>query len=46
MWVIRSPAMSNANTVATPSGWAARPGWPLTVRSRIAALSALPVIPA
>jgi hypothetical protein len=35
MRVIRSPETSNANTVAvTPSCWATRPGWPLTVRSR------------
>ena len=36
MCLIRSPATSNANTVTvTPSCWATRPGWPLTVRSRI-----------
>ena len=36
MCVILSPTTSNANTVTvTPSCWATRPGWPLTVRSRI-----------
>src|SRR5215831_16217851 len=36
MCLIRSPAISNANTVTmTPSCRATRPGWPLTVRSRI-----------
>ena len=35
MCLIRSPATSNANTVTvTPSCWAIRSGWPLTVRSR------------
>ena len=39
MCLIRSPATSNANTVTvTPSCWATRPGWPLTVRSRIVML--------
>ena len=36
MSVIRSPATLNAYTVTVmPSSWATRPGWPLTVRSRI-----------
>ncbi len=36
MWVMRSAATSNANTVTVrPSCWATRPGWPLTVRSMI-----------
>ncbi len=35
MRAIRSSATSNAYTVTvTPSSWATRPGWPLTVRSR------------
>jgi hypothetical protein len=39
MWVIRPPATANANTVTvTPSCWATRPGWPLTLRSRILTL--------
>ena len=34
--------MSNAYTVTvTPSIWATRPGWPLTVRSRSVRLGAL-----
>ena len=41
MWVIRSPVMANANTVTvTPSCWAIRPGWPLTVCSRSVRLGA------
>src|ERR1700691_373800 len=40
MWVIRSSAIRNANTVTvTPYCWATRPGWPLTVRSRNVTLS-------
>ena len=37
MCLIRSPARSNANTVTVtpPSCCATRPGWPLTVRSRM-----------
>jgi hypothetical protein len=47
LWVIRSPATSNASTVTmTPSCWTARPGWPLTVRSRIVGLGARPAVPA
>ena len=39
MCLIRPPATSNAYTATvTPSCWATRPGWPLTVRSRIVTL--------
>ena len=39
MCLIRPPVMSNANTVTVaPSCWATRPGWPLTVHSRIVTL--------
>src|SRR5262245_10479503 len=41
MCLIWSPAMSNAITVTvTPSCWATRPAWPLTVHSRIVMLGA------
>ena len=41
MCLIRPPVMSNASTVTvTPSCWATRPGWPLTVRSKIVRLDA------
>ena len=47
MRVIRSAATSNANTVTvTPSCWATRPGWPLTVRSRIVRPGARPAMSA